>query len=95
MPAPLVVAALISAGSQLLKKQPAPQFQPARFGKVSAPTFQPPPQQTSPFSGAVMEAFLRKKLGLGVSQGNVGQTIGSTGLSDFELASGPSFNPRF
>ena len=96
MPAPLVVAALIGAGAQLLtnkSKQPVPPFQPASFDKVPAPTFQPPPQQTDPFASAVMDAFLGSQLGLGVSRGNVGRTIGRTGLSDFELQRGQTFNP--
>ena len=98
MPAPLVVAALISAGSQLLtnkSKQPVQQFQPASFDKTPVPAFQPPPQQSNVFSSAVMDAFLRKQLGLGHTGGSVGQTVGRTGLGDFELASDPGFNPRF
>ncbi len=98
MAAPLVIAALISAGTQLLmnRNQPAGQFQPASFNRVPAPTFQPPPVQQpgGDLSSLVMEAFLRGQTGLGaINRGNVGSTIGRTSLSNFEPARVPDFNP--
>lgn len=96
MPAPLVVAALISAGSQLLtnkSKQPVPSFQPARFAdSPPAPAFQPSPQQASPFSGAVMDAFLRKKLGLGTDV----EPAGAANFAGAQVGGQiPAFDPNF
>ncbi len=101
MPAPLVVAALIGAGTQLLtnRNQPASGFQPASFNKTQVPAFQPPPPPQPQQGGAlsaIMQAFLQRQQGLGpIGRGNVGNTIGRTGLSNFAPATNPGFSPRF
>ncbi len=103
MPAPMVVAALIGAGTQLLKNlgQPAPAFQPPQFGGNRLPVaFQPPPQQADPFAGArsaIMDAFLQRQLGLGEAPGGgFGAGFGPPRLSGFNLRQStlPPFSPR-
>ncbi len=98
MPAPLVVAALVSAGSQLLmnRNQPAGQFQPASFNRVPAPTFQAPPTQRpgGDINSLVMEAFLRSQMGTGASP--FATPRGPTGLGDFNpMRQPPPIQSRF
>ena len=97
MPAPLVVAALISAGTQLLmnRNQPTGQFQPASFSRSPTPAFQPPPaQRGNPLQSMIMEAFLKKQTGLGATP-SMPMPRGPTGLGDFGLMrQPPPIGPR-
>ncbi len=98
MAAPLVVAALISAGTQLLmnRNQPTGQFQPASFNRPPAPTFQPPPtvQQENPLQSMIMKAFLKKQTGLGATP-SMPMPRGPTGLGDFgPMRQPPPISPR-